>query len=84
MKYTAPYGNRASIMTSDIEIRVFCKEQFHGAIAWLIDNNFAFSWWVSHEGTGPATYHLHVEEMSWANNLVEFAQVLQKSDYADE
>lgn len=82
MKYMSPNGNRASIMVSDLEVQVLCKEQFKEAIEWLVERDFAFTWHVEH--LTPVVYCLRVEEIHWAHNLVEFAQILEKNDYSDE
>lgn len=73
---------KASVITSDVEVRVFCKEQLQPAINWLIDNDWCFEWHVTRgDSLNPDIFTLVVEDMCWANNLEEFAKVLKQSDY---
>lgn len=74
---------RASIITSEIMIRVFCKEQLDEAIDWLRENNFNFSWTTEMgDSLNPNVYLLEVHEMSWANNLVALGRILANNDYS--
>jgi hypothetical protein len=69
-------------MHSDVEITVLCKEQFDGAMAWLVENKHAFEFNVTMgDSLTPDEFHLRVPDICWANNLKEFAEVLSKSDY---
>lgn len=69
-----------SVMTSDIEVCCHDKQQLKGGIDWLLENNYNFEWDV-HQGEIPVLYSLRVPSMSWANNLKEFAAILEKSDF---
>lgn len=74
--------NRASIITTYLEVRVFWKQQLNAALTWLVENDYAFEWEV--KGGDSCTldeYTLIVPSISWANNLTQFAKVLEACDY---
>lgn len=68
-----------SVITSDIEVSCNSKEQLTEALNWLVEYNYNFEYDVDQSAT-PVRYSLRVQQMSWAENLKEFAEVLMKSD----
>lgn len=79
-KYTV--RGRASVITSDIEIKVFIKEQLYEAIAWLVEKDFCFEYDVTKgDSLNLDVYSIRIPELCWANNLKEFAEVLKQSDF---
>lgn len=82
-KYTI--RNRASVMTFDIEVAVYMKEQLQEAVQWLTDHDYSFEWdYFPGDSVELDRYSLRVPAMSWANNVAEFAKVLAKSDYESD
>jgi hypothetical protein len=77
--------NRASVIHSSIQVTVLIKEQLEAAIKWCVDNNYDFTWEVNRgDSLTPDEYVLSIEDMSWANNLTEFAKILERSDYESD
>jgi hypothetical protein len=73
---------RASIITSDIKVRVYWKAQLKNAIEWLIEKGYDFEWEILGGATAePDTYLLTVNNICWASNLVVFAGILESCDY---
>lgn len=68
-----------SCITSDIEVSCHSKEQLAEALAWLVEYNYNFEYDVD-QCAIPVRYSLRVQQMSWASNLKDFAEVLMKSD----
>lgn len=77
--------NRASVMTFDVEVVVFMKEQLEESVAWLVEHNYSYEWdYFMGDSSEPDKYSLRVPLMSWASNLEEFARVLGKSDHCSD
>lgn len=74
--------NRASIITTYLEVKVYWKQQLNAALAWLIENDYEFEWEVKRgDSCTLDEYTLIVPSISWANNLAAFAKVLETCDY---
>lgn len=77
--------NRASVITSDVEIKVFIKEQLTEAIQWLIERDFCFEYDVTKgDSIQLDVYSIRIPDLCWANNLEELAKVLGRSDYGSD
>jgi riboflavin synthase alpha subunit len=64
---------------------VLWKSQLEKAIAWLIEREFEFSWEVKvGDSITPNTYTLTVHDIPWADNLKQFAKVLEKCDFQSD
>ena len=77
-------SGRASIIHASLTIKVLWKRQLERMIAFLIANDYAFSWsWVSKDSGYPGSEHylLTIEEIIWAENLTEISKILEKCDY---
>lgn len=82
-KYTI--RNRASVMTFDIKVDVFMKEQLENAVKWLVENDYCYEYDVDMgDSISLAKYSLRVQNMPWAKNVEEFANVLSMTDYASD
>ena len=78
-------GGRASIIHSNLTVRVFWKEQLLMAILWLIKNDYSFQWEKVFDGeSNKDAYYLTVDDIPWANNLIEFSVILEKCDYQQD
>ncbi len=77
-------GN-ASILTFDVKVSCYFPEQLENAVKWLVEQRYSYSWEVERGDSFIAdVYSLVIEEMSWAANLKEFAEILEKTDYLYE
>jgi hypothetical protein len=76
-------NGRASVVTSSITITVLWKKQLTKLIHWLIENDYSFGWSVTDLFQQNTKYHLTIDEVIWANNLVEIAGILEKCDYQE-
>ena len=69
-------NNEASIFEWNLEVRCLWKNQFDKLFKYLVDKEYDFSWEKEEQ-----KYLLKIYSVSWASNLVEFAKILQESDY---
>lgn len=77
--------NRASVMTFDVEVEVFLREQLMDAVLWLGEHNYSYEWdFVPGDSLTLDKYSLRVQQMCWATNLEEFAKVLKMSDHGSD
>lgn len=77
--------NRASVITSSIEITVLMKEQLEAAVKWCIERDIDFSWeTVMGDSIEPNKYILAIDGLPWANNLGMLATILEESDYGSD
>jgi hypothetical protein len=77
--------NRASVMTFDIEVVVYMKEQLEEAVAWLVEHNYSYEWdCFMGDSLELDKYSLRVQNFPWASNLEKFAKVLGKSDHGSD
>ena len=77
---------RASIIHASLTIKVLWKRQLERMIAFLIANDYAFSWnWVPKQSGYPGSDHylLTIDEICWAENLTEISRILEKCDYQE-
>jgi hypothetical protein len=74
--------NRASVITTNIDITCLMKEQLENAVKWCIERDINFEWSVnSGDGLTPTEYVLSIPSLAWANNLTTLATILEQTDY---
>ena len=76
--------NWASIISSNISLRVYWKEQLLMAILWLVKNEYSFQWEKVYDTDKSMDVYYLTAEIPWANNLAEFAEILKKCDYQQD
>lgn len=77
--------NRASVITSNIDIKVLMKEQLEQAIRWCIENDFDFEWTTIHgDSLTPDEYILSIPTILYAAHLANLAAILDQSDYGSD
>ena len=75
---------RASIITTSITIKILWKRQLEHLIAYLIMDNYEFSWKPILGTSGmPDYYLLVIDEIIWAENLTHISKILEKCDYQE-
>jgi hypothetical protein len=78
-------SNRASVITSNIDITVLMKEQLENAVKWCIDQDIDFEWSVEYgDSLTSNQYTLSIPHLLYANHLTTLATVLEQTDYGSD
>jgi hypothetical protein len=74
--------NRASVLTTDVEITFFEKHQVDEVFTFLVDKGYEFYFETEIGDSVTLDKHkLTVVNISWANNVTELFQFLEELDY---
>lgn len=74
--------NRASVLTTDVEVTFYEKHQVDEVFTFLVDKGYEF-YFETEMGDSIALdkHKLTVVNISWANNVTELFQFLEELDY---
>lgn len=76
--------NRASIVTTRLEVRVYWNRQLNKVIKYLVDQDMEFEFKIIDGDSVTLTeYILIIPAVHWAENLITLAKILKECDYKD-
>lgn len=74
--------NRASVLTTDVEVTFYEKHQVDEVFSFLVEKGYEFYFETEMGDSLKLDQHkLTVVNISWANNVTELFQFLEKLDY---
>lgn len=81
-KHQPTVRRRASVINTDITIRVLEKHQLDEIMPYLVEEGLQFNFErIAGDSLTPDVFELQIYEICWANNVTRLFQKLEELDY---